>query len=115
MLLARVPGQPFGTLVGAVCGRSERVCAVALLAALVALVPLAHASPADPLWIVGIYDAADSDDVVLVVTALEHSVESDLLTVILVLILAAVPLRAGPVGPDAIRGSIQARAPPGKS
>jgi len=33
-------------------------------AALVILVPLASATPVDPLWIPGIYDAADQDDIV---------------------------------------------------
>ena len=32
------------------------------------LAPLAHASAPDPSWISGIYDGADSDDVVVLVT-----------------------------------------------
>jgi hypothetical protein len=41
---------------------------VLLLAAAVAfLTPLACASPTDPTWIVGMYDAGDSDDVILLV------------------------------------------------
>ena len=45
-------------------------CLVTILvaAALVLGVPLAHASVPDPLWIAGIYDAADDDDVVQAVT-----------------------------------------------
>jgi hypothetical protein len=35
-----------------------------VLFTLLTLVPLAHASPPDPLWIAGIYDAGDFDDVV---------------------------------------------------
>ena len=35
---------------------------------LLALVPLAHASPPDPLWLAGIYDAADADDAIQAVT-----------------------------------------------
>jgi len=89
---------------------------IALLAALVGLVPLAHASPTDPSWIPGIYDAADSDDVVLAVTSLESSVDRDQLTLFWVSNLSAVPLRAGPAVPDTTLRSIQARAPPlGKS
>ena len=43
--------------------------AILTVALLVVLRPLAHASPADPTWIGGFYDAADFDDVVhLVVT-----------------------------------------------
>ncbi len=36
---------------------------------LVALTPLDHASPPDPTWIPGIYDAADYDDVVSLATS----------------------------------------------
>lgn len=43
--------------------------AVILLGGLGALAPLAHASPPDPLWVNGIYDGEDSDDVVLAATS----------------------------------------------
>jgi hypothetical protein len=36
--------------------------------ALLALVPLAHASPPDPIWIAGIYDGDDFDEVVSMLT-----------------------------------------------
>jgi hypothetical protein len=55
----------------------RRFTVLVLLGALLALCPLAHASPPDETWIGGIYDAADYDDVVLLVTggleALENS------------------------------------------
>jgi hypothetical protein len=35
-----------------------------VLFALLALVPLAHTSPPDAMWIVGLYDAGDVDEVV---------------------------------------------------
>ena len=35
-----------------------------LLTVLISLVPLAHAVPPDQMWIAGVYDAADLDDVV---------------------------------------------------
>jgi len=35
---------------------------------LLALVPLAQASPPDPLWLSGVYDAADADDAIQAVT-----------------------------------------------
>lgn len=35
-----------------------------ILLTLLTLVPLAHASPPDPMWIAGIYDAGDFDEVV---------------------------------------------------
>jgi|SRR5262245_28333792 len=43
---------------------TTRLLLVLLAAALVILVPLGSASPVDPLWIPGIYDDADYDDVV---------------------------------------------------
>jgi len=43
---------------------TRRLLLVLLAAALVILVPLASATPVDPLWIPGIYDDADQDDVV---------------------------------------------------
>jgi hypothetical protein len=42
-----------------------------LLLVLVALLPFAYASPPDPVWLAGIYDVGDSDDVILVATSLE--------------------------------------------
>jgi len=44
------------------------LCVLSLLLVVTALVSLAYASPADPLWISGIYDAGDHDDVVWLVT-----------------------------------------------
>jgi hypothetical protein len=47
-----------------------RVLRVALILILPAMLPaLAYASPTDPSWIPGIYDAADYDDVVVLVTS----------------------------------------------
>ena len=41
----------------------------ALLIGLIAtIVPLAYASPVDPTWVAGIYDAADYDDVIELLT-----------------------------------------------
>ena len=45
-----------------------------LLGAQAALLPLAHASPPDQTWIGGIYDDADYDDVVLLVTSIAGAV-----------------------------------------
>jgi hypothetical protein len=42
--------------------------ALILFCSLVALVPLAHASRPDPTWIAGLYDEADHDDVVVLIT-----------------------------------------------
>ena len=48
-------------------------CSVTALLVLVlsALGPLASASPPDPGWIGGFYDAADYDDVILAVTGMD--------------------------------------------
>jgi len=51
-------------------------CAISLIPILLVLLPLAHARPPDPVWIAGIYDEADLDDVVVAVasaTGLETS------------------------------------------
>jgi hypothetical protein len=89
-----------------------RVCALLLLAFLVVLVPLAAASPPDPLWIGGIYDAADSDDAVVAATSLEYRVEETLRVVSPVSMVVGVTLAGSLVIPFAIRRSTQARAPP---
>ena len=49
----------------------RRVSALALLIAAIvcALVPLAYASPPDPTYLSGIWDDADYDDVVILVTS----------------------------------------------
>src|SRR5262245_60421102 len=43
--------------------------ALALLPPVCALAPLANASPPDPSWIRGLYDGADYDDVVILITS----------------------------------------------
>jgi hypothetical protein len=45
------------------------ILALLLLGVLASLVPLAHVSPPDPTWIVGLYDDADFDDVIAIVSA----------------------------------------------
>ncbi len=78
----RDPGQLFGALTDHADGRRSRMCSLAarrclaliLLGCLVSLTPLAHASPPDPLWIEGVYDGADGDDIVETATSMasEH-------------------------------------------
>ena len=49
--------------------RMSRALGALLIGALLTLLPLvAAASPPDPMWIAGIYDEADGDDVVALVT-----------------------------------------------
>jgi hypothetical protein len=55
---------------------SCRGCLILLISAVLASIPtLAHASPPDPTWIPGIYDDADFDDVVGLVTSATALVE----------------------------------------
>lgn len=46
-----------------------------LVVALGALAPLAFASPPDPLWIGGVFDGGDSDDVVVAATSAEAAAD----------------------------------------
>ena len=67
--MAQVPGNCSRPLVGHLGGRCGRLCALGLLFVLCAIVPLAHAIPPDPLWMSGIYDGADFDEVLAAVTS----------------------------------------------
>ena len=46
----------------------DRLVGLCLVAALLALAPAAHATPPDQSWITGLYDNADFDDVILLLT-----------------------------------------------
>jgi len=60
----------------------HRLVGLGLVVALLALAPAAHMSPPDQSWITGLYDNADFDDVVLLITgdlgAIEPSTVSSL-------------------------------------
>jgi hypothetical protein len=47
--------------------RLRRSTALSLLAPLLVLVAMGYASPPDPSWIAGVYDAVDLDDVIVFV------------------------------------------------
>ena len=64
--IRRWPPKDLGRRTGAV---ARRTWALVLLSILCALTPLAEAVPADPLWIAGIYDDADQDEIVGLVTS----------------------------------------------
>jgi len=56
---------------------SRRVwLAVLLLGVLLTLPPIAHATPTDPVWIPGLYDDNDYDDVVLFLAGAVSAVDS---------------------------------------
>jgi hypothetical protein len=87
---------------------------VLLLVAMTALPPLALASPPDPLWIGGVFDAADYDDVVVSAASTDYASDGLALEAVraLWLVLGAVP-PSGPLG--AVRSPLpvfQGRAPP---
>jgi hypothetical protein len=83
-----------------------------ILFALLALVPLAHASPPDPVWVAGIYDAADFDEVVSAATALESSAER-VPAILFVRFHFSAPLAAAHLAAsDARSWSLRPRAPP---
>ena len=86
--------------------------ATTLLLTLFAVVPIAHASPPDPLWIPGIYDAADLDDALVVVTSLENQLHEGPSVVPPGSPVARVLLVERPVAPAVIPRTTPARAPP---
>jgi hypothetical protein len=105
MLLTRV--------LAGVRGAQGRACAFGLLVVLVALVPLAHTSPPDPLWIAGIYDAADFDDVVVAATSLDSQLEGHPFIVSPVTIVAYIlPVARVEIPTATTLRSVHSRAPP---
>src|SRR5262245_20898175 len=59
----------FGSRGHRVSGQWRCVCASSLVVALALLGSLAHANLPDPSWVPGIYDGADYDDVIVLVTS----------------------------------------------
>jgi len=62
-----IPEKFLAVLPGHVAGRWRSLYARGLLVLLFAILPLAEASPPDSLWLGGMYDVADLDDVVVTV------------------------------------------------
>ena len=90
----------------------RRACVLAVLFALLALVPLAHASPPDPVWLAGIYDAGDLDDLILAATSLESRTGDGFDIFRQASSTTADRLAIGWVLPDATPRTIRTRAPP---
>jgi hypothetical protein len=76
MPLAQVRGLFFGVPVGCHVGRRGNVCPQSLLLFVLLLVPFADASSPDPLWVRGVYDAADLDEIVIAVSSLAGVVKN---------------------------------------
>jgi|SRR5882672_2329042 hypothetical protein len=96
-------------------GRLSFACVALVLAALTSsLVTLAYASPPDPSWIRGMYDDADGDDAVALITAgvglVDQTASADLRPDI-ILITAPTPIDDQPIVSRHSR-SRQPRAPP---
>ncbi len=93
--------------------RARPLIALLLLAGHLWLPPFAYADPPDQLWVPGIYDDADYDDVVLVVMAMTGIVVSPpVLDVSIGPALYAVPIVEPAVCPESCCRSSQIRAPP---
>jgi hypothetical protein len=91
----------------------RRPLALVLLASLIALYPLAFASPPDPVWLAGIYDDADLDDVVWVVTSTTALVEALTVVVATEFLAVRAPQRAESVLlPIRFSSARPVRAPP---
>ena len=90
----------------------RRAYVLTVLFALLTLMPLAHASPPDPVWIAGIYDGGDLDDLILAATSLESRTGDGFDIFRQVSSTTADCLAIGWVLPDATPRTIQTRAPP---
>lgn len=88
--------------------------ATLLALAIVTLAALAHASPPDETWWPGIYDAADFDDVILLITSLKGATPEAAVTVtrpgpiVSALVVSAAPAEL----PQGSFRSDDARSPP---
>ena len=94
--------------------RGSTPVAALLFAVLAVLTPLALASPPDPLWVGGLFDAADFDDVVVAVTSTDGTTDGAVPRVVKVS-LAALGTVAPPSLSNPVRGALpvfQERAPP---
>ncbi|PWU24544.1 MAG: hypothetical protein C5B48_05805 [Candidatus Rokuibacteriota bacterium] len=114
MLGTRVRGRASEDLTGRGNAAAGRTWVLALVLILCAITPLADSSPPDPLWIAGIYDAADQDEVVGLVTSTSATAnpltgESLLLPIVFIASLAEAH---GVFLCIAERSSASVRAPP---
>jgi hypothetical protein len=88
--------------------------AVLCLGVLLTLPVIAHASPTDPVWISGLYDDNDYDDVILFITGAVSAVDSgvvDPVGPVVVCLGLITPSRPQPVSARPLE-SLSTRAPP---
>jgi len=71
----------------------HRLVGLGLVVALLALAPAAHMSPPDQSWITGLYDNADFDDVVLLITGDLGAIEPSTVSSLRPVALSSVSLR----------------------
>ena len=92
----------------------RRLVGLSLVTAVLALAPVAHASPPDQSWIPGLYDNADFDDVVLLITSHLGGIQPSLLwtwRLVDFLIGLVTPMAAESWPPQPL-SSVLSRAPP---
>jgi len=88
--------------------------AILLLSVVLALPPIAHAAPTDPVWISGLYDDNDYDDVVLFIIGAVGAIDSGVVNPV-----GPVVIDVGPITPSRLQfvafrplDSPSTRAPP---
>ena len=89
--------------------------ALILVLSLLALVPVAWATPTDPVWVEGMYDAADHDEAVEMATSLAGVVElREIVGRSLIILRGRLPLDASDVVATGFAAP-QGRSPPTSS
>lgn len=85
-----------------------------LLVALSALAPLALASPPDPIWIGGLFDGGDADDVIVAATSSEGATDGAVLPAAkaVLLVVGSVPSAVAISSGNSAASVFQGRAPP---
>src|SRR5262245_21786326 len=81
-------------------------------AILTAIIPLAYASPSDPTWIAGIYDADDYDDIVQMLTE-TLGAHDDVGAIDSLTVVTKIAQRICPTVQNAVLLVVPGRSPPG--
>ena len=120
--MARRPIKVAGAFVslwraGSPCRRFKRagshpIRVLVVIASHVATIALAYASPVDPTWIAGIYDAADYDEVVILLTEMSGAGDSSHAAVESLMAVAKVADHVSEATQTAILLTIRLRSPP---